>query len=194
MLSHNTLSKFRGELQRRKSDRLHRAKREQKADNVARCKSEKEHQRRRRDLLGSNYFEGGPRQTIDPNDEFFQAPDEFEDVAQRNHSSSFQFNQVCAEGGAFPELSSSLYHGRQDAATASTSPTQPSPATMAPSTPPQTNTSWGSRNNSIAANVQVAQAAKSTINHFPSLSKLSVITQKPQSKGTDSNKMQWGSR
>ena len=127
MLSHSTLSKFRGELQRRKSERLRAVKREQKADKVARVKSEKDEQRQRRELLGYNYLYGGTRQqTIDPDDEFFQAPaasfDELEEGVQQNRSATFQFNDVCAAGGVWPELLSPPNRGHQEVTTTAVSP------------------------------------------------------------------------
>ena len=175
MLSHRTMTQFRGELQRRKAERLRATKLEQKADKIARAKSEKEELRRRRELLGS-YVDEGARQTIDPDDEFFQRPaasfDESEEGAPP--SATFQFNEVCATGGVWPELSSSP--GSTALALQSTG--------MAPSSPPPT---WG-RNSSIAAKV--------VKNHFPSLAESSAPVQKPQSKEACREKGDgpWGSR
>mmetsp|Transcript_37026 Transcript_37026/g.60440 ORF Transcript_37026/g.60440 Transcript_37026/m.60440 type:complete len:297 (+) Transcript_37026:65-955(+) len=196
MLSHSTLSKFRGELQRRKSERLRAVKREQKADKVARVKSEKDEQRQRRELLGYNYLYGGTRQqTIDPDDEFFQAPaasfDELEEVVQQNRSATFQFNEVCATGGVWPELLSSSNHGHQEATTTAVSPVESSPAAaMATSSPQQTNATWGSRKHSTAAKVVPV-----VVDNFPSLTESSKPTLQSLSKGrAKSNDSPWGSR
>ena len=167
MLSHNTLSKFKGELQRRKSERLRALKREHKADNVARAKAAKDDQRRLRELLGSHYVEGAAQQQIDPDDEFFrQAPvASFEEEVLP--SPTFRFNEVCATGGVWPELNLS---GREDTVATSASPVQ-SPSNAA--TPPQTkSTSWG----------KVVSTPKVVVNSFPSLSE-SLATHKSQSKG-----------
>jgi len=193
MLSHSTLSKFRGELQRRKSERLAYSKQEQKADRVARAKSEKDEHRRRRELLGANYLDGGTTQTIDPEDEFFRAlaasVDESEDVVQRNRSASFQFNEVCAAGGAWPELSTQSNHGYQETAATSFPSLQSSPAAaFAPLSPPQTNTSWGRSRKPSAP-------AKPVVSNFPSLSESSSAGQKAQRKGrATSIDLPWGSR
>ena len=114
LLSQSTLSKFRGEMQRRKSDRLRVAKREQTADEVARAKSEKEERRRRQELLESNnYFDGDGstrQQTIDPGDDFFQAPmttsvvDETNKPSQWNRSLTQQFSKACSMEELWPEL------------------------------------------------------------------------------------------
>lgn len=187
MLSHGTLSKFRGELQRRKSDRLRTAKLEQKADKVARSKSEKEEHRRRRELLGQHYLDGGSRQTIDPEDEFFLAPgasfdEALQEDVQWNRSATYQFNEVCATGGTWPGLSSSLGSGLQEIATTSISPAQPPPAAMAHSSPPHTSTSgtWGSRNHSAALKPPPKEVAK---NSFPSLAESSLSMHTLRSKG-----------
>ena len=97
MLTHGTLSKFKGELQRRKSERQRAAKMEQKQDNVARKRAEKEEQRRRRELLGSRYSSEGADtvQTIDPDDDFFQATTHDESETAPS-SPTFKFNEVCA--------------------------------------------------------------------------------------------------
>jgi len=187
MLNHGTLSKFRGELQRRESDRLRASKLEQKADKVAQARSEKDEQRRRRELLGSNYLYGETRQTINPDDEFFRAPtasfDESEEDVQWNRSATYQFNEVCATGGTWPGLSSSLGSGHQEIATDSISPTHPTPAAMASSSPPHaaTNT-WGSRNHSAAPKPAPKEAV---VNSFPSLveSSLSMLTLRSKGRG-----------
>lgn len=107
MLSRSTLSKFRGELQRRKSERIQAAKIERKADMAAKAKSLKDERRRREDLLGHGYIEGGGRQMIDPDDEFFQITNSSDQTAEP----IFKFNQVCAEGGFWPELASATGAG-----------------------------------------------------------------------------------
>ena len=142
LLSHSTLNKFRGELQRRKSERLRAAKREQTSDMVAREKAEKEEQRHRTELLRCNYSGGGNfRQSIDPDDDFFRAPassfDETGEDARWN-----RFNEVCATGGVWPELA---------AAVSSVSYVQSSPAAVSSSSPPQmTSSTWGGRGHNMS--------------------------------------------
>ena len=185
MLSHATLSKFRGELQRRRSERLRAAKREEKADKFAQAKSEKEEQRRRRELLGSNYAREWNQQIIDPDDDFFAPalPGRAEEDAQWSRSATFQFNEVCAAGGAWPELSSSPNHGRQETATSALPPAHlPTAAVSTHSSLPPTCTTWGSGNQNAAAK---APAAKAHVNHFPSLGETSLTilsTQTPRSR------------
>jgi hypothetical protein len=108
MLTKATLNKFHAEIQRRKSDRQRASQLEEKNDKAARAKAEKEDRRRRKEAFGSAYVDGISRQTIDPNDEFFQVPspsmDEELDGANNQQQQPFKFNQVCAEGGAFPDL------------------------------------------------------------------------------------------
>ncbi|KAL3785763.1 hypothetical protein ACHAW5_003605 [Stephanodiscus triporus] len=145
LLSHRTLTKFRGEFHRRRSERLRAAKREQTADKVAREKAEKEEQRQRRELLCSTYSGGGScRQTIDPDDEFFRPQatsfDENDEGARWN-----RFNEVCATGGVWPELAVAV----SPCPTASVSHVQSSPVTVSSSSPPRmTNSTWGSRSHS----------------------------------------------
>ncbi|KAL9188423.1 hypothetical protein ACHAXT_006801 [Thalassiosira profunda] len=180
MLSQSTMAKFRSELQRRKAERLRAAKQEQKADKVAKAKSEKAEQRRRRELLGANYLERWESQEINPDDEFFQIPaasfDETEEM--------FQFSQVCAEGGAWPELSSSPGSGQLGAAVTPLSPTQFSPGAMSPAPSAPASSSWGSR---LQKGPPVT-TAKPAGSEFPSLSESSLPVQKQQSKSP------WGSR
>lgn len=109
LLSQSTLSKFRGELQRRKSERQRLAKREKTADEIARAKSEKDERRRRQELLESNYYDGEvSRQTIDPGDDFFQAPavsvDETDKPSQWNRTRTHQFSAARATEEMWPEL------------------------------------------------------------------------------------------
>lgn len=128
LLSQSTLTKFRGELQRRRSERHLAHKREQMADKVARAKAEKEEQRHRNELLRSNYSTGGnSRQAIDPDDDFFRVPatsDEYDEGTRWN-----RFNEVCATGGVWPELA---------AAVSSCSPS------------PSTNSTWGLQSHNSA--------------------------------------------
>ena len=155
LLSHGTLNKFRGELQRRKSERLRVAKREQLSDKVARAKGEKEEQRHRTELLRYNYSGGGSfRQSIDPDDDFFRAPassfDETDEGAQWN-----RFNEVCATGGVWPELPAAV--------SPSVSYVQSSPAAVSSSSPPQmTSSTWGGRGN-------ISPPRAVVVSSFPSL-------------------------
>ena len=166
LLSHSTLSKFKGELQRRKSERLRALKREHKADNAARAKAAKDDQRRLRGLLGSHYVEGAAQQQIDPDDEFFQAPAASFDESEAQPSPTFRFNEVCATGGVWPELNLSGHH---DTVTTTASPVQSPSNAMAPQSPLQTKTtSWG----------KVVSKPK-VVNSFPSLSE-SLATHKIQ--------------
>ena len=163
LLSQSTLNKFRGELQRRKSERSRAAKREQTADKVARAKAEKEEQRHRRELLRYNYSGGGSfRQSIDPDDDFFRAPassfDETDEGARWN-----RFNEVCATGGVWPELAVAV--------SPSVSYVQSPPAAVSSSSPPQmTSGTWGSRGYISPPRVVVSS--------FPSLVESSLLTQK----------------
>ena len=170
MLSHGTLSKFKGELQRRKSERQRAVKIEQKQDLIARTRAEKEEQRRRRELLGSRYSSEGADsvQTIDPDDDFFQATTHDESEAAAPSSPTFKFNEVCASGGVFPALSSSHE-------TAAYFPPLQSTSEMpqySPSHKPNA-TIWGSRK-SITPTPKKAE--KTAVNNFPSLSELSLST------------------
>ena len=168
LLSHNTLSKFKGELQRRKSERLRALKREHKADNVARAKAAKDDQRRLRELLGSHYVEGAAQQQIDPDDEFFRQAAFDEEVLP---SPTFRFNEVCATGGVWPELNLS---GNEDTVSTSASPVQSPPNAVTPQSSLQTKTtSWG----------KVVSTPKVVVNSFPSLSE-SLATHKSQSEGS----------
>jgi len=170
MLSHNTLAKFKGELQRRKSERQRIAKSEKKADNIARVKAEKDELRRRRELLGADYVERGILQTIDPDDVFFQAPAASFDESEVPSSPTFRFNEVCATGGVWPELASSLQSsGHQEGAgiwPELTSGHQDT-ALVASSQP---STSWGSQK------PQPVTSKPKVVDSFPSLSEAS---QKP---------------
>jgi len=141
MLSRSTLSKFRGELQRRKSERIQAAKVERKADMAAKAKSLNDERRRREDLLGPGYIEGGGRQIIDPDDEFFQITDSSNQTAEP----IFKFNQVCAEGGLWPELASATGTGYDISIAGNL--TMPSSSTLvsrSPSKIPATSP-WGTR-------------------------------------------------
>jgi len=185
MLSHGTSSKFRGELQRRKTERQRAAKREQKADKAAKAKSEKDEQRRRRELRGLNYVEGNSRQDIDPDDEFFRAPaesfDETEEAAQWNRTPTFQFNEVCATGGVWPELAPSMNSpGNEETAAAQSSPASRVSSGVMPSSPPKPTSTWGS--SATAKLVSSPKPAKPTID-FPTLSESSQSTQKPKPQG-----------
>ena len=172
MLSHNTLAKFKGELQRRKSERQRTAKAEKNADNIARVKAEKNELRRRRELLGADYVERGILQTIDPDDVFFQAPAASFDESEVPSSPTFRFNEVCATGGVWPELASSLQSsGHQEGAgiwpelTSGHQDTAP-----VASSPPKIGTSWGSQK------PRSAIPKPKAVDSFPSLSEAS---QKP---------------
>ena len=162
MLSHGTLSKFKGELQRRKSERQRAAKMEQKQDNVARKRAEKEEQRRRRELLGSRYSSEGTDtiQTIDPDDDFFRATTTCDESETAPSSPTFKFNEVCASGGVFPALETAAYFPPLQST--SEMPQSPSHKSNA--------TTWGSRK-SITSTPKKAVA-----NNFPSLSELSLST------------------
>ena len=109
LLSQRTLKKFRDELHHRKTERIRMAKKEEKADKIARAKAEKIERQNRIDLYGANSMGSFERQTIDPDDEFFRvamsAGETEEDV---NTTPTFSFNQVCVENGVFPSLSSAL--------------------------------------------------------------------------------------
>ena len=198
MLTHSTLSKFRGELNRRKSERLRAAKQEQKADRQMAAKSEKDEQRRRRELLGANYLEGGVQQTINPDDEFFRAPaasfDESEEAAQQwNRTPTFQLNQVVAEGGAWPDLapSAATNSGPQVAAAAPASPMPSSPGAVTPASPPRVRaTSWGNGRKLSPAAPRAAPAQKKVVNDpFPTISgSMHSLTSSRRPKGNSS----WG--
>jgi hypothetical protein len=141
LLSERTLAKFRDELHHRKSERIRLAKKEQKADKIARAKAEKIDRQRRIELYGTDSLDGFERQTIDPDDEFFRAAavSAGETAEDANAMPSFSFNQVCAENGVFPSLSSAVA-----------------------SSPPKAQSSWGRNNH---------QSPKSRPkDNFPSLS------------------------
>lgn len=109
LLSQRTLKKFRDELHHRKTERIRMAKKEEKADKIARAKAEKMDRQRRIDLYGTDSMGGFERQTIDPDDEFFRvAVSTGETEEGATTTPSFSFNQVCAENGVFPSLSSAL--------------------------------------------------------------------------------------
>lgn len=112
MLTKATLNKFRGDIQRRQSDRERAAKIEHKNDKQASKKCKEEELRRRKEAFGSSYLDGAPRQQIDPDDDFFKMPSpSFEEEQgtcnQRNATTAFKFSKVCSEMGAFPELAGS---------------------------------------------------------------------------------------
>mmetsp|Transcript_34246 Transcript_34246/g.70114 ORF Transcript_34246/g.70114 Transcript_34246/m.70114 type:complete len:736 (-) Transcript_34246:4037-6244(-) len=160
LLSQRTLKRFRDELNHRKAERIRLAKKEEKADKIARAKAEKINRQRRIDLYGTDSTDGFERQTIDPDDEFFRAlalsAGETEEDATT--TSTFSFNQVCAENGVFPSLAPS--------------------GTLASSPPKeQTQSSWGSRTNH--------QSPKSPKDNFPSLSE-SISLNKKSVKSTSS--------
>ncbi|KAL7469357.1 hypothetical protein ACHAXS_009614 [Conticribra weissflogii] len=143
MLSQRTLSKFREELQRRKSVRIQAAKVERKADMAAKAKSLKDERRLREDLLGSGFVEGGGRQIIDPNDEFFQIQSNSANLA---NEPTYKFNQVCAEGGFWPELASAAGIGHDvSAGDNSIMPRSPTSVSVSHSKIPATNSPWGTR-------------------------------------------------
>jgi len=160
LLSQRTLKRFRDELNHRKAERIRLAKKEEKADKIARAKAEKINRQRRIDLYGTDSTDGFERQTIDPDDEFFRAlalsAGETEEDATT--TSTFSFNQVCAENGVFPSLA---------------------PRGTLASSPPkaQTQSSWGSRTNH--------QSPKSPKDNFPSLSE-SISLNKKSVKSTSS--------
>jgi hypothetical protein len=109
LLSKSTMSKFRGELQRRKTERLRVAKRDKTVQEVAQAKSEKEERRRRQELLESNYFdEIGCRQTINPGDDFFQVPATPVDVIDKpskwNNTLTHRFSEAFTKEEMWPEL------------------------------------------------------------------------------------------
>jgi hypothetical protein len=156
LLSQSTLAKFRGELQRRRSERQLAHKREQMADKVARAKAEKEEQRHRTELLRSNFSAGGNfRQAIDPEDDFFRVPatsDESDEGTRWN-----RFNEVCATGGVWPELAVAV-----------------SPRSSSP--PRTTNSTWGRQSHSSVPKVVASS--------FPSLAESSLLIQEQKSKGS----------
>ena len=192
MLSKKTLSKFRGELQRRKSDRLHAAKVERKADMAAKAKSEKEERRRRLEVLGPAYLEGGGQQ-IDPDDEFFQIQSTTAEEAKE--VPVFRFNRVCAEGGMWPELSTGVGIESGDGVVSNSAHPMPSSPTLhtAPLSSPTLASTWGSRNlTSLSTGKSHKGAAKvaSGSSAFPSLAESSRPPQrnaasKPQTKQSD---------
>lgn len=163
MISQSTLSKFRGELQRRKSERLRIAQQENKADKAARLKSEKEERRRRVEAFGSDFVGRGTDQTIDPNDEFFRAPsasmDEAEDATEWNPTPTFRFNEVCAEGGVWPELAPVSLSSPILTATSQASP--------------RVSNTWGSRSHSLISDSKPSISTATAPLVSPSLSEAS---------------------
>ena len=123
--------------------------------------------------MGADYVERGILQTIDPDDVFFQAPAASFDESEVPSSPTFRFNEVCATGGVWPELASSLQSsGHQEGAgiwpelTSGHQDTAPE----ASSPPKIVGTSWGSQKPRA-----VTQKPK-VVDSFPSLSEAS---QKP---------------
>lgn len=151
MLTKTTLNKFHDEIQRRKSDRQRASKLEKENDRTARIKLEKEERMRRIKAFGAAHVDGIPQQTIDPDDDFFKAPSP--SMEEELPTGAFRFNQVCAEGGAFPELASNSLGAR-----VSTGPT----SSQSPSSP-----SWGGSSNRHLH--QSHATSKSHIEAFPSL-------------------------
>ena len=180
LLSHGTLKKFRDEIQRRKAERIRAAKREQMVDKIARTKAEKDELRQRKELLESNYFRGGGEnscQSIDPDDEFFQAPtasfDENEDEPPRWN----RFNEVCATGGVWPELAASVAHAA--------APNSNRQSLSIPSSPQQTcNPTWGDRSRSRSGSLSSVPEKEKPVgmNSFPSLGEASLLMQKRNSR------------
>jgi len=165
MLTHPTLSKFKGELQRRKSERQRAANLARKQDIIARTRAEKEEQRRRRELLGSRYSSEGADtvQTVDPDDDFFQATTHDESEAAAPSSPTFKFNEVCASGGVFPALETAAYFPPLQST---------SEMPQSPSHKPNA-TTWGSRKSETPTSKKAEQTA---VNNFPSLSELTLST------------------
>jgi hypothetical protein len=177
LLSHGTLNKFRDEIHRRKAERIRAAKREEMSDKIARTKAEKDELRQRKELLESNYYYLGgenSRQSIDPDDEFFQVPttasfdDNDEELPRWN-----RFNEVCATGGVWPELAASV---------APSAPNSHSQSSSIPSSPQQP--MWGDRSRSRSGSLSsVPEKAKTVgLNSFPSLGEASLLMQKRNSR------------
>lgn len=163
MLTKATLSKFRQEIYRRKSERQHIFQLEETDAKAARIKSEKADRRRREEAFGSAHMCRSSRQTIDPDDEFFKMPsssmgEKLDGVSnQQNPTSAFRFNQVCAEGGAFPEL------------VGSRSPvSRVTPGVMLSKSPPAL-PSWGGTNRNHLSVKQLDSKSNSCVDAFPSL-------------------------
>ena len=138
----------------------------QKQDKIARTRAEKEEQRRRRELLGSRYSSEGADtvQTIDPDDDFFQATTHDESETAPS-SPTFKFNEVCASGGVFPALAVKE--------TAAYFPPLQSTSEMPQSPSHKANaTTWGSRKSATRGK----KAEQTAVNNFPSLSELSLST------------------
>ena len=162
MLTKATLSKFRDEIQRRKLDRQRASQIEEKAQKLAQIKSDKYDRRRREKAFGSAYLDGISQQSIDPDDEFFKVPSASSGDAltyprdQPTPSLAFKFNEVCATGGVWPELSASV-----------AAPVSPVSAglTMTPS--PPSLPSWGNR--SVKQSAKQMSMVTSKIEAFPSL-------------------------
>ncbi|KAL7481851.1 hypothetical protein ACHAW6_007539 [Cyclotella cf. meneghiniana] len=175
MLTKATLSKYRGEIQRRKFDRQLASQIEEKTQKLARMKSDKEYRRRREEAFGSAYFDGRSQQTIDPDDEFFKVPSVSMGEVQTYHSDQptpyldFTFNEVCAKGGVWPELSASTAASMSPVSTGLT-------ITKSPLSLP----TW--RNRSVKQSAKEMSVVTSKIEAFPSLSEatLSKISRKKE--------------
>ena len=165
MLTKATLNKFRADIQRLKSDRQRSYQIEEQNNKAARIKSEKEEFRRRKESIGSAYDDGVSQQTIDPKDDFFKPSSSLDELdsssIQSNPTSTFKFNQVCAEGGAFPEL------------VGSSSRATPSAKSPSPSLP-----SWGSRSGSKHLIKQIPKKTNTKEEAFPSLDEVSQTTRR----------------
>lgn len=152
-------------MQRRKSERQRAANLARKQDKIARTRAEKEEQRRRRELLGSRYSSEGADtvQTVDPDDDFFQATTHDESEAAAPSSPTFKFNEVCASGGVFPALETAAYFPPLQST---------SEMPQSPSHKPNA-TTWGSRKSETPTSKKAEQTA---VNNFPSLSELTLST------------------
>lgn len=163
MLTKATLNKFRADIQRLKSDRQRFYQIEEQNNKAARIKSEKEEFRRRKESIGSAYDDGVSQQTIDPEDDFFKPSSSLDELdsssIQSNPTSTFKFNQVCAEGGAFPELVGSG--------------SRATPKSPSPSLP-----SWGSRSGSKHLIKQIPKKTNTKKEAFPSLDEVSQTTRR----------------
>ena len=166
MLTRATLNKFRGEIQRRKLDRQRANKIEQENDRNARSKQEKEERIRRIEAFGTAHIDGLSQQVIDPDDDFFKAPSP--SMEEELQTTAFRFNQVCAEGGEFPELASNSSVARVPANTS---------LSQSPSS-----SLWGDGSKRLMLKKSSA-APKSPIEAFPSL------TQTTQTKMSCKQKM-----
>jgi len=165
MLTKATLNKFRADIQRLQSDRQRSYQIEEKNNKAARLRSEKEEFRRQKESIGSAYDDGVSQQTIDPEDEFFKPSPSLDELdsssKQSNPTSTFKFNQVCAEGGTFPELA-----GSSSRAT----PSAKSPSLSLPS--------WRSRSGGKHLIGQLPKKANTEEEAFPSLNKASQATRR----------------